>query len=262
MKKSILILFALLAVHFQPVFGWGQKGHDIVARIAEQHLTRRAKKNITQLLDGKSIVYYSSWMDNLRNSPYWEGGYDVTRTWHYANVDEGRTYETMTREPAGDVLTAIDLVVSGLRSGELTDSMRVDYLRMLVHMVGDLHCPMHAGRLSDIGGNRRQVQWFGQSTNLHSVWDTKFLESARKWSHTEWQEQLDRCNKKQIKEIQAGTVRDWFGETVAAARELYDASPEGANLGYEYLYTYNDLLERQLLYAGYRLASLLNELFG
>lgn len=262
MKKSILILLALLTVNFQTVFGWGQKGHDIVAFIAEKHLTKCAKKNISELLDGKSVVYHSSWMDNLRNNPDWESAYKITRTWHYANVDEGYTYETMTKEPEGDVLTAMELVVSGLKSEEITDSTRVDYLKMLIHMIGDMHCPMHAGRLGDRGGNERQLQWFGEQTNLHTVWDTKFLESARKWSHTEWQRQLDTYGKKQIREIQAGTVYDWFEETASAAKELYAASPEGARLGYEYLYTCNDLLERQLLYAGYRLASLLNELFG
>lgn len=262
MKKPILIIFLFLAVNCQAVFGWGQKGHDIVAFIAEQHITKRTKKNIYELLGGRSIVYYSSWMDNLQNSPEWLNGYDATRTWHYANVDEGLTYETMKKESRGDVVTAIELIAESLRSGAITDSLRVDYLKMLVHLVGDLHCPMHAGRLSDLGGNRRQVQWFGEKTNLHSVWDSRFLESARKWSHTEWQRELDICNRKQIKQIQAGSVRDWFGETAAAAKELYDSTPEGSNLGYDYLYTHNDLLERQLLNAGYRLAALLNALFG
>lgn len=262
MRKAVLILFIFLTVNCQAVFGWGQKGHDIVAFIAEQHLTGRAKKAITEILDGKSIVYYSSWMDNLQNSPDWKGGYDVTKTWHYANVDEGYTYETMRKEPKGDVLTALELVISGLKSGELSDSVRSDYVKMLVHMVGDLHCPMHAGRLSDIGGNRHQVKWFGEPTNLHSVWDSKFIESARKWSYSEWQEQLDRCNKKQRKQIASGTMYEWFAETVMAAATLYDSAPVGANLSYQYLYDHSHLLERQLLYAGYRLAAILNDIFG
>ena len=261
MKKTVLLLI-FFSMGCLPVFGWGQKGHDVIASIAEAHLTRQAKKTIDGILEGRSIVYYSSWMDNLRNSPQWIDGYDVTKTWHYANVDEGYTYETMRKEPAGDVLTALDLVLSGLKSGELCDSMKADYLKMLVHMIGDMHCPMHAGRLTDRGGNNVQVRWFGTPTNLHSVWDTEFIESARRWSYTEWREQLDRCGKKERKAIAAGDMYDWFDETVAAAAIIYENTPEGADLGYQYLYDFNGLLERQLLYAGYRLAAVLNDIFG
>ncbi len=261
MKKTVFLLL-FFSVGCLPAFGWGQKGHDVIASIAEAHLTRRAKKAIDSILEGRSMVYYSSWMDNLQNSPGWKGGYDVTKTWHYANVDEGYTYETMRKEPAGDVLTAMEMVISALKSGELSDSLRSDYLKMLVHMVGDMHCPMHAGRLSDRGGNNVPVRWFGTPTNLHSVWDTEFIESARKWSHTEWREQLDRCGKKEIKAVTAGSVYDWFEETVVAAAVICENTTEGADLRYQYVYDFNGLLERQLLYAGYRLAAVLNDIFG
>lgn len=257
-----IICLSLLVMQALPAFGWGQKGHDVVAYIAEKHLTCKAKKNIGRMLEGKSIVYYSSWMDNLQNSPDWKGGYDVTKTWHYANVDEGETYDSMRKEEKGDVLTALDMIVGELHRSELTDSLKADYLKMVVHLVGDMHCPMHAGRLSDLGGNRLQVKWFGQQTNLHSVWDTRFIESARKWSYTEWQQQLDRCSRKERKQISAGTPRQWFDETVAAVKHLYETTPENGNLSYQYLYDHNELLERQLLYAGYRLAALLNDIFG
>jgi pilin isopeptide linkage protein/LPXTG-motif cell wall-anchored protein len=69
-------------------------GHDVVAAIAEQNLSRKAKKAIDKILEGKSIVYYASWMDNIQNSPEWKGGYDKTKTWHYCNVDKGYTYDT------------------------------------------------------------------------------------------------------------------------------------------------------------------------
>lgn len=263
MKRIPIILAVILATMYTlPSFGWGQKGHDIIAYIAEQNLTCRAKKKITKILDGKSIVYYSSWMDNLQNSPEWKGGYDVTKTWHYANVDEGETYDSMRKEERGDVLTALDKIVSGLRKGELSDSLESDYLKMLVHLVGDLHCPMHAGRLSDRGGNNFKVKWFGQQTNIHSVWDSRFIESARKWSYREWQSQLDRLNRKERNIIAYGTPRQWFDETVGFAAYIYSNTPENGELSYQYVYDNSELLERQLLYGGYRLAALLNDIFG
>jgi hypothetical protein len=144
--------------------------------------------------------------------------------------------------------------------------MRVDYVKMIVHMVGDLHCPMHAGRLSDRGGNGMKVKWFGQNTNLHSVWDSKMIESARKWSYSEWVEQLDRTDSKFKKSVMRGTYEDWFNDTVNYAAILYDyverMSKDNPNLSYQYVYDFSYLLEDRLLVGGYRLAYVLNTIFG
>ena len=268
MKKQItLFLCAITLICSIPSFGWGPKGHDIVASIAEQHLTKKTKKALDQLLDGHSIVYYSSWMDGIQNSPYWKNGYNKTKTWHYANVDKGLTYQTMSRNPDGDVVTGLEMLTKEMKENyaNLTDSMKVDYVKMIVHMVGDLHCPMHAGRLSDRGGNQMKVKWFGKNTNLHSVWDSKIIDSARKWGYTEWTEQLDIADKKYIKSVQQGSYEDWFTETVSQAAAIYEyvenLSVENPNLSYQYVYDFSPVLEGRLLIAGYRLAYVLNLIF-
>jgi hypothetical protein len=243
-------------------------GHDVVAAIAEQNLTRKAKKNISKLLDGNSIVFYSSWMDNIQNSPSWKGGYDKTKTWHYANVDKGFTYQTMQKNENGDVVSALNELTRQLTENydNLTDSIRVDYVKMIVHLVGDLHCPMHAGRLSDRGGNGTKVKWFGQKTNLHSVFDSKMIESSRRWGYQEWVEQLDRKDRKFKKAAAQGSYEDWFMGTVNNAAEIYDyverqdeAEP---NLSYQFVYDFSPMLEESLTLGGYRLAYVLNTIFG
>ena len=267
--KKILISFLsmIMFLNATDAFAWGAKGHDIVAAIAEQHLTRKAKKNIDKLLEGKSIVYYSSWMDNIQNSPYWENGYNKTKTWHYANVDKGLTYQTMTKNPDGDVVNGLEFLTKELTENydNLTDSVKVDYIKMIVHMVGDLHCPMHAGRLSDRGGNGTKVMWFRQETNLHSIWDSKMIESARTWSYSEWVENLDRTSRKYKKEIMSGTYEEWFMKTVEEASKLYDYVESTGEvvpmLSYQFVYDFTPLLEEQLLNAGYRLAYVLNTIF-
>lgn len=249
------------------IYAWGPVGHDVVAAIAEQHLTKKAKKEIDRLLDGKSIVYYSSWMDNIQNSPYWENGYNATKTWHYANVDKGFTYETMTKNPKGDVVTALETLTDAMKNNykELTDSMKVDYLKMIVHLVGDMHCPMHAGRLSDRGGNGTKVKWFGQNTSIHSVWDSKLIESARKWHYSEWVDQLDRTDNAYKKSVMSGTYTEWFSETVENASKIYDyveaIGKDIPNLSYQFIYDFSPMLEQQLLLGGYRLAFVLNTIF-
>ena len=268
MKRIATIVITLLVLmQSASVYAWGPMGHDVVAAIAEQHLTKKAKKNIDKLLGGKSIVYYASWMDNIQNSPYWKDGYNKTKTWHYANVDEGFTYQTMQKNKDGDVVSGLEFLTGELtnRYDELTDSMRVDYLKMIVHMVGDLHCPMHAGRLSDRGGNKTKVKWFGQQTNIHSVWDSKMIESARKWSYSGWVEQLDRTDKKFKKEVMRGTYEEWFNATVENAALIYkyvESLGDNPKLSYQFIYDFSPMLEQQLLLGGYRLAYVLNTIFG
>ena len=207
-------------------------------------------------------------MDNIQNSPYWKDGYNKTKTWHYANVDKGMTYQTMPKNPAGDVVNGLEFLTKELTENydSLTDSMRVDYLKMIVHMVGDLHCPMHAGRLSDRGGNGTKVMWFRQETNLHSIWDSKMIDSARKWSYSEWADQLDRTCSKYRKSVMRGSYEEWFKETVEGAASIYDYAERSGQivpeLSYQFVYDFSPLLEDRLLVAGYRLAYVLNTIFG
>lgn len=269
MKKFTFLISAiiLMSAHIS-VYGWGQMGHDVVAAIAEQNLNKKTKKALDALLDGRSIIYYSSWMDNIQNSPDWNKGYNKTKTWHYANVDKGMTYQTMPKNEQGNVVTALETLTHELTYNydKLTDSVKVDYVKMIIHLVGDMHCPMHAGRLSDRGGNGTKVRWFGQKTNLHSVWDSRIIDSARKWSYTEWVEHLDIKDKKYKQSLSAGTYEEWFSETVEKAAQIYDyvenIDKNEPNLSYKFVYDFSPLLEDRLLIGGYRLAHVLNTIFA
>ena len=267
MKKIFISIISILML-FNGIsaFAWGPKGHDVVAAIAEKNLTKKARKELDKLLDGRSIVYYSSWMDGIQNSPYWENGYNKTKTWHYANVDKGHTYQTMKKNENGDVVTGLEFLTKELTENydNLTDSMKVDYVKMIVHMVGDMHCPMHAGRLSDLGGNKTPVKWFGEKTNMHSVWDSKIIEAARKWSYSEWRDHLDNTSPKFKKSVMRGTYEEWFVETVEGAASFYEyvENMDKPNLSYQFIYDFSPLLEDRLLVGGYRLAYVLNTIFG
>lgn len=124
---------------------WGQKGHDVTCAIAQRHLSRKAQKQINEIFDGKSIVYWANWLDNASHTPE----YAYTKTWHYKNIDADETYDTAWQNENGDVLTAIEALTKALKSGTLNKDQAAVDLRMLVHLVGDLHCPMHMGHKSD-----------------------------------------------------------------------------------------------------------------
>ena len=120
---------------------------------------------------------------------------------------------------------------------------------------------MHLGRATDLGGNLRPVRFFDKETNLHSVWDTSLVESAHKWSYTEWQRQIDRLTKQEAEAVAAGTPADWVAETLEICRKVYDETPEGSRISYDYIAAAAPVIERQLLRAGHRLARLLNEIY-
>ena len=121
---------------------------------------------------------------------------------------------------------------------------------------------MHAGRLSDLGGNKTYVTYFGRETKLHCLWDTPLVEDIHRWSYTEWQQPLDKhCSKERKQELASGTAADWLAESHAVAVEIYAASTEGKKLSYDYQNQFAPYLEQRILAGGIRLALLLNEIY-
>lgn len=256
MKRWLLLAVCCLAAVGR-AGAWGQKGHDVTACIAEAHLTPEAAERIERILGGRSMVYEANWMDQASHTP----PYAATLAWHYFNIDDGRTAETQPRNPAGDLLSAVTELAERLRDGGLPAAEERDALRMLIHLAGDMHCPMHAGRSDDRGGNDIAVTFFGEESNLHAVWDTALPEAARRWSYTEWCEQTDRLTDDEAALIGAGTPCDWIEETRALCSEVYEASPAGSNLSYDYVARFAPVVELQFLKGGYRLARLLNDIY-
>ncbi len=254
--KKILLLIAGVALSLN-AFAWGQKGHDIVAYIAECHLTPAAAEQVGTVLGGRSLVYYSNWMDNASHTPE----YAHTKTWHYMNIDQGETLETQPRHPQGDVLTAVNSIIKEIKRGKWSEKEHFDGLRMLIHLVGDMHCPMHAGRSTDRGGNGVPVLFFNRETNLHSIWDSSLVESAHNWSYSEWQWNIDRVSDEFAAQVQQGSPEEWFAQTVRIAQKVYEVTPEGAKISYDYINAMTPVIEQQLLLGGLRLAALLNELY-
>lgn len=259
MKILYRFMFSLLLLSSvaQEILAWGQKGHDVTCEIAERHLDRGARKAVKRLLEGKSMVYWSNWLDNASHTEE----YLYTKTWHYKNIDAGVLYEDAELEPKGDVVTAINKQLQTLKDkASSTESKRLA-LKMLIHLVGDVHQPMHMGHKSDLGGNRWMIHYFGKEKNLHGIWDADVLEGGHKWSYEEWATEIDRLNKKQNKEICKGSVDDWARETFAIATEVYGSTPQGSKLSYDYQARWTPVIEQQLLRGGLRLAHLLNSVF-
>lgn len=254
---TLFCLCAGLLLNTQKAYSWGQKGHDVTCSIAQNHLCKKAKKEIAQLLDGQSIVYWSNWLDNASNTPE----YAYSKTWHYKNVDADQTFESAPVNENGDVLTALHAQTAILKDKKASIDDRRLALKMVIHLMGDLHQPMHMGHKSDLGGNRWKINYFRADNNLHGIWDTQLVESAHKWSYGEWTNELDRLSKAQVRDIQSGTPEEWGKQTFELATQVYEGSPEGSKLSYDYVRTWTPVIEQQFLRGGLRLANVLNEIF-
>lgn len=255
--KFLLLSFALALLFPQSAFAWGQKGHDVIAYVAEQHLTDATRQKVDSIFDGMSMVYWANWLDNASHTP----DYKYTSSWHYKNIDVQYTYEEAPVIPSGNIITALTAVVDTLSCDTISKASAQFNMKLIVHLIGDLHQPMHFGRLTDIGGNRTSVIFFHRDKNLHGIWDTEMVEQAHNWSYTEWQQQLDRLSQERQNEIVQGSFDDWGKEIHAICYEIYETTPHDESLEYDYVAHWTPVIETVLMKGGLRLAHVLNSIF-
>ncbi|MDX1590319.1 MAG: S1/P1 nuclease [Balneolaceae bacterium] len=235
---------------------WGQIGHYVTGEIAERHLTEQARENVNRILGDRTLARAAVWMDDIRS----DSTYDYTATWHWSTIPEGMTYEEAEQEESGDLIWALETLIDELKSGDLNETEEREKLMMVIHMIGDIHQPLHVGTGEDRGGNDVRLQWMGENSNLHRVWDSNIIDSFQ-MSYTELARELDTATARQIEEWQNSTVRDWAYESMSYRDDVYNL-PDNMRLSYNYRYDNSDIIYRRLLQAGVRIAGLLNELYG
>jgi nuclease S1 len=173
MKFSRLLALLLGMVLTSTAMAWGGDGHRIIAMLAEAQLSPAARKEVNRLLalePGETLASISTWADEHRNP--------ATAPWHYVNFPrDSCSYEANRDCPDGKcVVAAIEKQLEILKR-DTDDQKRLTALKYLVHLVGDIHQPLHAGYREDRGGNTYQLQAFMRGSNLHAFWDTGLLKA-------------------------------------------------------------------------------------
>jgi S1/P1 Nuclease len=258
--KKLVILGLFLYTPFCSM-AWGLLGHRIVGEIADGYLTKKARKSIADILGNESLAMCSNWADFIRS----DSNYNYLASWHYINIPAGLGKNELIARLEADTLTdaytKINFLAKELKNKLLPQADKVLYLRMLVHLVGDVHQPLHAGRPEDLGGNKIKVLWFNEPYNLHQLWDDVLI-SFQKLSYTEYAEAINFTSKPQRAALQAEPVSHWFYNSYLAAEKIYsDVKTNEDKLGYQYNFKYKSLLDEQLLKAGIHLAGILNSIF-
>lgn len=254
-KVAVLLLFVSQFAFAGPPL-WSKTGHRVIGEVAQEHLKGKAKRALMDLLDGQSLAAVSNFADEIKA----DSVYGRFSSWHYVNFPENEKYGDTPVSPYGDLITGIEECVRIIKDGNSTRTERIFYLKMLIHLVGDLHQPMHVGRLEDKGGNDIQLQWFNRGSNLHKIWDANMIDDYG-MSYSELAAKLPKLTRAERKAIEKGTIYEWVEESQELANKLYGSVEAGEKLYYRYGYQWWDSVEYQLQIGGLRLAKVLNGLF-
>jgi len=257
-KKAAL--FALFLYLPFCSMAWGTLGHRIVGQIADAYLNKNTKKEIFKILGNESVAMCSNWPDFIKSDP----ANKYLDPWHYINLRSGLSEtelkDYLAADTVTDAYTKTNWLVAQLKNKELDPEKKAFYLRFLIHIVGDIHQPMHIGRFEDLGGNKIKVNWFKDPSNLHSVWDSKLID-FQQLSYTEYAAAINFTTKAQRREWQAEPVSTWIWQSYQHAEKIYaDIKPDD-NLSYQYNFKFIGIVNQQLLKGGVHLAGLLNEIF-
>ena len=255
----LILMFAFMGKANAMDNDWGKTGHRIIGEIAERQLSDDVKDIVYDILDGESLAVVSTWPDEMRSNPE----FDKFSNWHYVNLPLDKEYPEV-KHTKDNVVTIIERCVAILKSPSSDKEMKKFYLKYLVHLVGDLHQPMHTGRYEDYGGSKISLTFKGRKgsdnkTNLHVLWDTNLIDDF-KMSYTEWSNHLQNKYRKEV--VKQSNTLEWTFESHWWARDIYKNTPEGSYLSYDYVYKYQPVLEKRLYYAGVRLGNLIQDIFG
>jgi len=247
MRRMIAVgLCALWSVNAP---AWGPLGHHAVASYAQQQLQPGARAEIERLLGlepGATLVSISTWADETRDR--------ATAPWHYVNLPrESCAYVEARDCPGGNcVVRAIEDQLKILKSAA-PDAERLTALKYVVHLVADIHQPLHAGFADDRGGNQYQVNIKGRGSNLHALWDgdvvshvgaglEQLLDRLAKARPPTWISAID------LAQVARESCELVQGKDFYPPRKVPD----------EYLDKHASIVVNRLQLAGLRLASLLN----
>lgn len=305
-------LFALFLFIASPAAAWWCEGHQVVALIASKHLNANAQAAVNKLLSENPagvlpscknapddlMAIASTWADDIKRSEH-------TGRWHYMDIPLGQKKADLEAfcEPIGPsvnggdrpgcILSALRYAVNVLHSDKESEAEKAMALRYLIHLVGDLHQPLHTTANNDQGGNCTPVQFLDQPkiANLHAVWDGMIFQrdlNAKQTTVTDiatsLSERFEGQRAKWIKDSPAFDKWAWEGHAISQSTvyaklvprppvEAYDPKPVckvesekfGAlhlKAGEEYEAAAIPVMEEQMAKAGYRLAEILNLIFG
>lgn len=255
----LCIYFSLFSISS---FAWWDKEHQIVAIIAEKNLSHVAKQQVNILLNDDNLSDVANWADTIKSQSKWSH----SKSWHYMNIDKNQNFASYKTIVGGDILWALNYFYQQLKKTDNPLKKRREALMFFIHLVGDIHQPLHVGKASDKGGNRVPVIWKNQSriTNLHKVWDGLLTQTDL--SPAKVSRKIDNSSSSDRAVWQDASFQSWVKESSDLIENIYDFGDKNKgkkiiNLGIQYQLINRPIAEKRMLQAGVRLAHYLNLAF-
>ena len=239
---------------------WGPEGHRAAAAITAGRLCPAASAQVERLLGEMTVAEAALWPDRIRGEPEWAH----TRDWHYINIGDDTPFSALVEGAPGHgrLLSAIRDNLALLADPQAAEERRREALGFVLHLVGDLHQPLHVGRSEDRGGNAISVSFAGQETNLHRLWDGVLLRSAE-LRPDDYLRSLEPLVALSAQSWEHGTLEDWAEESRRLRPWVYDFDQRRRVplISKRYAETGRQLSALRLAQAGVRTAWLLNGLW-
>lgn len=262
MKKISYVLVFVLCTYLPfKAAAWGVLGHRIVGQIAESYLSTKAKRGVKSVLGYENLAMAANWADFIKS----DSNFNYLSSWHYVNLaaglDQSQVFNYLETETVPNVYNKTTEMIKILKDRTSTLSQKQLAMRMLAHLVGDLHQPMHTARKDDKGGNDVYVTWFGEKSNLHRLWDSDLI-NFQQLSYTEYANVINHASAIQLYNWQHTSLKQDVYESYLLCNQIYAKTPANAKLSYRYNFDFIAPLNQQLLKAGVRLAKILNDIYG
>ncbi|RYF14948.1 MAG: S1/P1 Nuclease [Flavobacteriales bacterium] len=240
---------------------WGVLGHRIVGEVADSYINSKTRKAIQQILGTESMAMTANWADFIKS----DTSYNYLSNWHYVNLpaslSQGDVFNFLESEKGANIYTKTNEMIAVLKNSASTAEQKKLALRMIIHLVGDMHQPMHTARKEDLGGNRVYLTWFGEKSNLHKVWDESLID-FQQLSYTEYTKAINHTNAQQVNEWQKASLKDCVYESYQICNKIYGTGIKNDDkLSYRYNFDWIETVNSQLLKGGVRLAGILNSIY-
>ena len=245
--------FIIIMLTSSLLLGWGKTGHRVIGKIAEENLTPEAQTELTKIFGHTDLARIANWADEIKSDPDWKHAND----WHYCTVLDSLEYRGP--DDGGRAVQKVSEFTDFLKKGMLDEKDQKDVLRFIVHIVGDLHQPLHVGNGTDRGGNDVKVTWFRDETNLHRVWDSQMIDHMQ-YSYTEFAQQIQLGLTAERKaELLDPDILGFVHASRGVHPQVYDIGD--GKLSWPYIYKNRELMEDRLLQGVFHLAAILNDIF-
>ena len=249
------LVLLMAAVPAQP---WGHQGHRVSAQLAAPLLSAETRAAIRRILGEQDLASAAIWADKMRSnpSPFWR---KQARFYHYVTVPPGRHYEDVEAPPQGDAITALTEFRRILADPAAPLVRQQLALRFSIHIVQDLHQPLHVGNGRDRGGTRFRVHMDGRKYSFHWLWDSGLFKQSPR-SDAVLKQHLEKAmDKPYIKAWSQAYPLLWVGESAQLRERIY---PIDKTVDKRYVDTWLPVAEEQLRRSAVRTAAYLNAILG